>query len=347
MPNQAELGSDGGFTLIEVLIAMAVTLTIMGSVFGLLMSGQDTFEREHEVADMQMSARAGVQSIGRDLAMAGYRTPPASSVLWNDGGGIQPDEITIVYADPDVPLARPLQCGTGGVGGGGGACGTLGQSAALYLDVESLDPAPPNAADAYDDGMVLMAVETEDCNGDGQVGLYPFYVTQDPVVTSANGQPTLNVNHNPGSLGSDLNPPGGFNGQVREDCAVVGQFHMVTYRVGPPPPTGNPVLERRDLTVGPNWAPVADDIENLQVRYGVGQNVNLVDTPTTVPLDDPASWINRVSFTVTGRSESVDLRGASPGVFAAQDTYIRKAFSSQVALRNVVAEASNRSMPLP
>jgi hypothetical protein len=318
---------------------MAVSLIVMGSVYGLLSKGQDSFRRESEVAEMQMSTRAGVQAISRDLTMAGFRTPPAAAILWNDGGGIQPDEVTLVYADPDVPLSRPLQCGTAGAGGGAGACGTIGQSATLNIEVESLDPAPIDPQSAYSQGMVLSAVETEDCNGDGQVGLFPFRVTQPPTVTSANGKPTLNVNHNPGQLGSDLNPPVGFNGQVREDCAIVGRFRMITYRLSPPPPTGNPTLERRDLTEGDAFTPVSHNIENLQVRYGAGTANVLTDVPVATPSDDPDTWINRVDITLTGRSESANLKGASVGVFAPEDTYVRVTLSTMVSLRNVAAAA--------
>lgn len=331
-----------GFTLIEVLVAMVVTLIIMSSVYGLLSGGQDNFRREHEVADMQMSTRSGLQFVSRDLTMAGFRTPPSAAILWNDGGGIQPDELTIVYADPDVALSRPLQCGTAGAGGGGGPCGTIGQSSTLLLDPEALDLTPDTAVYAYDQGMVLSAVETADCNGDGQVGIFPFHVTQPPTMTSAGGTETLNVNHNPGNLGSDLNPPGGFNGQVREDCAVVGRFRLITYRVSPPPPVGNPTLERRDLTESQEWFPVAHNIENFQVRYGAVANLALVDVPAVPPSDDPLTWINRVDVTLTGRTESTRLRGSSQGVFDADDIYVRKTVSSQVGLRNVTSEASNR-----
>ena len=123
------LGDTDGFTLVEVIVALAVTLIMIGSVFGLMAGGQTTFRRETQVANMQMSTRAGLQLLSRDLTMAGYRTPPASAIIWADSGGLQPDEITIVYADPDVALSRPLQCG-----GAGGPCGTIGQSATLLLD---------------------------------------------------------------------------------------------------------------------------------------------------------------------------------------------------------------------
>lgn len=336
--------SNAGFTLIEVLVAMAVTLIIMSSVFALLTTGQDSFRRENQVADMQMSARGGLETVSRDLTVAGYRTPPASAILWSDGGGIQPDEITIVYADPDVPVSRPLQCGGAGQGGGGGPCGTINQSATLLVDPNTMEPLIGSAQDAYSQSMILSAIETEDCNGDGMVGFYPFHVTQPPVLTGAAGTETLSINHNPGNLASELNAPGGFNEQVREDCAVVGLFHMVTYRVSPPPPVGNPTLERRDLTLSPEWIPVAFNIENLQVRFGIGgDSVTLVDAPFMPPSDDPLTWINRVDVTVTGRTEDTNLKGATAGVFDAADTYVRKSVSSQVGLRNVVFAAANRN----
>ncbi len=339
---RAESQNHNGFTLIEVLVSIMVTLILMASVFGLLTGAQESFRREHEVADMQMSTRAGLRLVSRDLTMAGFRTPPSAAILWNDGGGIEPDELTIVYADPDVPLSRPVQCGTAGVGGGGGPCGTIGQSATLLIDPAALDLTAETAERAYESGMVLSAIETADCNGDGQVGIFPFQVTQPPRISSAGGDETLNVNHNPGSLSSDLNPPGGFNGQVREDCAVVGRFRIITYRVSPPPPVGNPRLERRDLTESTEWIPVAHNIENFQVRYGAGVDVTLVDEPLVPPTDDPLTWINRVDLTLTGRTESTRLKGSSAGIFDPEDIYVRKTVSSQIGLRNVINEAANR-----
>jgi hypothetical protein len=51
------------------------------------------------------------------------------------------------------------------------------------------------------------------------------------------------------------------------------------------------------------------------------------------------TWITGVRVTVAGRSESTDLQGASPGVFAQEDTHLRKTFSTVVHLRNVVGNA--------
>jgi len=122
----------------------------------------------------------------------------------------------------------------------------------------------------------------------------------------------------------------------------VGRFRIITYRVSPPPPVGNPTLERRDLTESTAWIPVAHNIENLQVRYGAGFDGALVDVPLAPPSDDPLTWIHRVDVTVTGRTESTRLRGSSEGIFDPEDIYIRKTVSSQVGLRNVIYEAANR-----
>ena len=283
MRSRCSAARRAGFTLIELLVAMAITIIVMASVFTLLGVGQKSFQRENEVTEMQMSTRSGVERMSLDLTMAGYRTPPMSAILWNNGGGINPDEVTIIYADPDVPLSRPLQCGTAGRGGGGGPCGTIGRSSTLFIDPESFDPAPANAEEAYQAGMVLMAIETRDCNEDGQPGFYPFEATGRPNLTMAGGRETLQINHNPGRASTELNEPGGFNREVREDCAVIGRFRVISYRVSPPPPVGNPTLERRDLSVSADWISVAHNIENLQIQYGVGESEDVQDVPPRAP----------------------------------------------------------------
>ena len=332
---------DDGFTLFEVVVALTVTTIMLGSLFGLMADGKSTFDRERQVAEMQMSTRAGLEFLDRDLGLAGYRTPPASALIWGDAGSLMPDEITIVYADPSVPLSQPLRCG-----GAGGPCGTIGQSSTLLIDPEAEDLTLATAEDAYEEGMVLRAIELADCNGDGEVGILPFQVTQPPSITNAGGSPTLKLNHNPGSAGSDLNKPGGFNGEVDKDCAIVGLFHLISYRVKPSAPAGAPTLERRDLTVSGDWIPVAHNIENLQVRYGVGEDDNMMDAPTATPSDDPVTWINRVAITITGRTESARLVGSTAGVLDPEDLHVRNTVSTQVCLRNIINEASNRALQL-
>lgn len=329
--NEHRARRDDGFSLIEVLVALLVTMIVMAAVFGLLQKGQDSFRREPEVADLQMSARAGLDMVSRDLTVAGFETPPVSAILWADGGGITPDELTIVYNDSTIPQSKPLTCA-----GNPGPCKTIDKSSTVFVDPDSFDPPVANPEEAYEDGMVLFAIETGDCNNNGKIDVIPFEVTQPPNMSGGK----LNVNHNPGNGNSDVNRPEGFDRQVHPDCALIGRFRVIQYRINPLPPAQNPNLERRDLGMGEDWTPVSRNIENLQVQYAVGSDQNFVDTPAQPAFDDPATWITRVRVTVAGRSESRNLQGGTEGVFAAEDTHLRKTFSTTVSLRNQMAAAA-------
>ena len=88
---RCRMTNEQGLSLIEVMVALLLTGILMAAVFLLLQKGQNSFNREPEVAEMNQSSRAGLDRISRDLAMAGYQTPAAMAVLWQDGGGIVPE----------------------------------------------------------------------------------------------------------------------------------------------------------------------------------------------------------------------------------------------------------------
>jgi hypothetical protein len=291
------------------------------------------------MADLNQSVRASVDMVSRDLSMAGYKTPPTLAVLWSNGSGGAPDELTIVYADPDIPTSRAV-CKEKKSG-----CKTIGTESVVNLDIPSLDPAPPDPTQAYGKGMVLMAIETEDCNGDGQVGFIPFEVTKEPSLSHAGGIEVLQIIHNQGGSTTGINPPEGFNGDVQPECSQIGFYHFIQYRVDQT--TSNPILERRDMNgAGGQWYPVAANIENFQVQFGVGTNPDFVDSPAQPNPDDPSTWIMRVKVTVAGRSESENLQGSTERVYAADDSdrmYVRKTLSTTVSLRNLSFAAANQT----
>ena len=340
--NDRHTGAQRGFSLIEVLVAMMITLIVMASVMMLLQKGQTTFQREPEVADMNQNARTGLDMISRDLTMAGLNTPSATAIMWTDGVGDNPDEITIIYADPDVPTVTPLMCkapGPPGPGCDGGPCKTVENSATLFVDPNDFDPPQSDPENAFSKGQVLFAIEFQDCDatgnetkGNGARGLIPFEVTQDPQMAGCK----LNINHNPGSGDTDLNYPNGFDGEVTPGCSVIGVFRVVQYRINPLPPADGPALERRDLSLAGEsgqWFPVAMNIENLQVQFAVGGTSNFEDDPALPLFDDPTTWITQVSVEIYATSETENLQGASEGVFA-DGNRLRRTFRTTVSLRN-------------
>ena len=144
-----------GFSVVEILVALLITMVVMASVFMLLKKGQDSFQREPEVADMTASARAGLMRVSQDLRVAGFNTPANMAVMWLDGGDKNPDELTIVYADPEIPVSRPLSC----MSNDGMLCDTIGASTVLQIDPASFNPMPLVMESAYQEGMTLFALQ--------------------------------------------------------------------------------------------------------------------------------------------------------------------------------------------
>ena len=60
-----------GFSLIEVLIAMALMVTFGGALMSLLLAGQSMARMQPEAADAQQRARIALQMLGAELVLAG------------------------------------------------------------------------------------------------------------------------------------------------------------------------------------------------------------------------------------------------------------------------------------
>jgi prepilin-type N-terminal cleavage/methylation domain-containing protein len=72
---------QSGFSMIELLIAMTVTLIVSGAIYGLLTSGATAFRREPEMADRQQSIRVAMDLITRDVFNAGAALPQFGQVF--------------------------------------------------------------------------------------------------------------------------------------------------------------------------------------------------------------------------------------------------------------------------
>ncbi len=104
---------ERGFSLIELLVAMAATLVVSAAIYGLLQSGNNAFRRQPEVIDRQQNIRLAMDVVSRDVLNAGSALPTFSQVFTR-----QEDYAT----DPG-----PCQDATGV--NGCGIAGTIGASA--------------------------------------------------------------------------------------------------------------------------------------------------------------------------------------------------------------------------
>jgi len=61
----------GGFSLVELLLAMAVMVTFTSALMSLILAGQSIARLQPEAADVQQRARIALQTLGAELALAG------------------------------------------------------------------------------------------------------------------------------------------------------------------------------------------------------------------------------------------------------------------------------------
>jgi type IV pilus assembly protein PilW len=66
------LGRKQGFTLPELVVAMAMTVIIVGAVYTTYKSQQDSYIVQDQVVEMQQNLRAALHMMASDIRMAGY-----------------------------------------------------------------------------------------------------------------------------------------------------------------------------------------------------------------------------------------------------------------------------------
>lgn len=74
--SRTDRGLEAGFSLVEMLVAITVTLIIMGSVYGLITQGQNAFGREPLLADRQQQIRLAMDRIQKDVVSGGLGLGP-------------------------------------------------------------------------------------------------------------------------------------------------------------------------------------------------------------------------------------------------------------------------------
>lgn len=71
---------ERGFTLVELLIAMALALIIIGALSSAFVSQRRTYAVQEEVSEMIQGARAAMDMIGQEVKMAGFNPSGATIV---------------------------------------------------------------------------------------------------------------------------------------------------------------------------------------------------------------------------------------------------------------------------
>ena len=319
-------GADRGFSLIELLIAVAIFSIISLAGFTVLSSGARNAAMNDETVKILQNVRMAMDLVARDIRMAGYGNPSAPNavpltannctfILNPTNSSTGPDSISLITVDQvigrltaDAPGGTPTQL-------------TLDSVTGLAVnDVISVDGIFTSTVNGVDTGAKTVALAA------------------------------------PG-----IQSPMGFNGAANTGTQVV-RLACVKYSVD--------TVKNQLLRDG---VPVADDIEDLQLAYGVDTNGDgiiddqngsssvdcldlipnaLVQTVantvgcagtggvTTVPADP--TTIRMVRISVVGKASKPDPSYTANSALAVEDhnipavsQYRRRVLTRTVSLRDL------------
>ena len=349
--------SERGFSLIEVLISIALTLIVMGAVFTLLTRGQKSFEREPEVADLQQSARTALDMVTKDILQGGAGLPPEFPAFSriNGAGDVVPTDVLEVigtfqsagkiFMEPEEVLNVDLISGL----------------VTLRENTSNLEPDDP-ATPAIDEGMVLIY---NNVANDAIGGRTPQWKLAQVTLVTENVLPNAQVTLNYGaydaqynSLG-DPNPPADatWTWGPPEQMPRITKVSVVRYWTQPdavgvyngPPPE----VLMRDIDFR-GFPQAVAYLEDFQIRYVIGVTAPVEqDGPPDSVQDLGAGTVltaentlASVRISITARSVTAGLEGADDGALVGNrtDDFIRKTFSTMVNPRNMTAGIEYRTI---
>jgi prepilin-type N-terminal cleavage/methylation domain-containing protein len=306
-----------GFSLMEMLVALAVFLIISAAAFTLVQKHQQLFTRQQNQTGVNYTMRDGIGQLEIDAVNAGaglsqVMQHPMGITVTNNAGAY--DSMTIFSIDSSVPPANPApQTGT--------SCKST-SSSTLFLT--PVDPTVPLATEAgfFHNGDTVLLVQTD---GSGNItGITTIALTKDALPTGAK----IQVQHNP--TGSSEDPLGIANSAslTAKNNAIGFVFcgtnayalkllPPITYSVDTTTTPTNPTLIK---TVGGVASVISEQVVGFKVGASVRNNTGALDyyyngsaqTPgegctSNCGYDSDWSQIRSIRVTLTARSSSAPV----------------------------------------
>jgi type II secretory pathway pseudopilin PulG len=242
---------ESGFGMIELVIAMTVTLIISAAIFELIAAGGTAFRREPALADRQQSIRLAMDIIAQDIYGAGYSLPQFAQAFTDGLDGVGPmgpsgadtDELEI-FAAAECPVLQ--------------VCDASGVQMTTFQPLSPCYQFPALVILGDDSCWGMRFAEKPGKGASASCGKGG---------SSKNGHVVF-----PPGQAPLVNPPGGFK-SWQPDWMLVGQ--AIRYRINIDA-DGTPNLERSTAggqnIPGPgggtsSWQVIAGGVEDLQVEY--------------------------------------------------------------------------------
>lgn len=349
-----------GFTLTELLVAMALGLTVMSGVLGVLVTSKNNFISERELAALQENARYAIKFMSDEIRMAGFNgcsgsplsiansVNGSSSSWYLNGTGIEGYEHEAGINSFPVEFRSDVTSNTDAI--------VIRRAMSLGLSIAgnhnpNSTNIPLNKQHVIKPG-TIMVIASPDCQ---QVGIFQV---SGPSNNNNNAQHLV---HNTGAFtpGNCTNIIGG-----NFDCNNVGNAVITSYPEGSQimkmssqafyigqSSIGNgiPALYREVLGLtGVNATTVSEElvqgVEEMQFLYGLDNALN--DNMADIYLkanDGAMNWSNVVSVRLSLRMRSNYPIYSSNETYSAfqgiagtngSDRYMRQLITTTIQLRN-------------
>ena len=313
-----------GFTLVEVMIAMTLSLLLSGAIVSVFVNNNYSFKQDENIATMQDDARHALREIAFDIRMAGY------------------------YADLHIPASVTPNGGLTT----GTDCGPSGESNWIFRTVEA-GTGNSLSITAIDNATSADAIAAHSCFQTGELlngtdivsikrvaGAEAVTLTSDNTYLRTNGTVGLLFNGpTPDSPPFVINPP-------LADWAYRPSIYYIRQYANSPG-DNIPTLCKKTLrgsTADMVTECLATGIENLQIEYGIDTSQ---DGHPNVYMTNPslADMQNVVAARIflLARTTDTDTRYRNDKTYTISnaaslepdDSFHRRVFSTSVSIQNI------------
>ncbi|MFI5314882.1 MAG: PilW family protein [Myxococcota bacterium] len=324
------VSSAGGFSLIELMIALVVMGVVTSQLFVVFANQKKVFTSNDRALDVQETSRLTLDLVAFDTRMAGFMVPPYTAVASVDGGTDHADRLCV---------SAPSSGGAGPVVQNriarfdGATVRTIVSGAPPSITVDTLDFDLDLTWDFVQNSGIIVASATKS------------YCARILTVTNVGGVNTITF------AVPNTEDPAAFLGAVTADMRAVPAN---VYELD----EGLLELRRNNLLLG-------TQVEDFQVEYwldNAGLPNGVEDGDTEFPVNDlnnpdppgggiPAEndLVRRVRVSVMARTIRTDLNDSATGhllggrpalanrnAAAAADGFRRRSFSASILPRNII-----------
>jgi len=301
-----------GLTLIEILVAMVISLILMAGVLQIFQANKQSFRVQESLSLIQENGRTAMRILEEDLRMADF---------W--GCRSQDIDITDNLDSTDASYVNLLA--------NGGISGTNGTGAGITPDSITIEGARSTGT-TISAAMPTTAAALPLISGaglqQGDIMLVTDCIRGDIMqITNASPDTSNTIVHSSGGAVSPGNNTSDLS-RIYDTDAMVFQARQTTYSIIADPDSGEPSLFRTEGTAAP--VEMVEGIEDMQIEYGELLNAITGDM-RYVPADGPGldmSQVRSVRITLTARSTATNV------AVGGGDSRLRRTFNNTISLRN-------------